>query len=56
MVDAVLWLFYTVREVHGCFLSVVASNSLLNCLVKRGKVEVARKLYDEMLVRDGGEC
>ncbi|XLR28549.1 hypothetical protein HN51_041883 [Arachis hypogaea] len=56
MVDAALRLFYTVREVHGCFPSVVASNSLLNCLVKRGKVEVARKLYDEMLVTDGGEC
>ncbi|KAL4276920.1 hypothetical protein AHAS_Ahas20G0255400 [Arachis hypogaea] len=54
MVDAALRLFYTVRKVHGCFPSVVASNSLLNCLVKRDNIEVARKLYDEMLMIDGG--
>ncbi|KAL4360191.1 hypothetical protein AHAS_Ahas08G0152700 [Arachis hypogaea] len=56
MVVAALRLFYTVWEVHGCFSGVVASNSLLNCLVKRGNVEVASKLYDEILVTDGGEC
>ncbi|XP_061359806.1 pentatricopeptide repeat-containing protein At1g52620 [Gastrolobium bilobum] len=54
LVDRALQLFHTVREMHNCFPTVVASNSLLNGLVKNRKVDIARQLYDEMLETDDG--
>ncbi|KAK7261913.1 hypothetical protein RIF29_28237 [Crotalaria pallida] len=54
LVDRAMDLFHLTLEVHGCFPSVVASNALLKGLVRNGKVEVACKVYDEMLERDDG--
>ncbi|CAI8611746.1 unnamed protein product [Vicia faba] len=53
-VNRALQLFHTVREVHNCFPSVFANNSLLSCLVKNRKVDIALEVYDKML-RKGGD-
>ncbi|KAI9110200.1 hypothetical protein K1719_018642 [Acacia pycnantha] len=55
LADRAFELFHTMREIHNCYPSTVACNSLLQALVKHGKLDIARQLYDEMSERDEGE-
>ena len=55
LVDKALEFYSMVVEMYGRVPSVIACNSLLYELAKRRRVDVARKVYDEMLERVGGE-
>ncbi|KAM7257071.1 hypothetical protein ACFE04_012812 [Oxalis oulophora] len=53
LIDKAVELFYLVVKLHSCVPNVVACNALLDRLVKGSQIEVARKVYDEMVARDG---
>ncbi|KAM1823086.1 hypothetical protein ACFX14_025032 [Malus domestica] len=55
MVGKALDLYDVVVKVYGVVPSVFACNSLLNVLVKSRRVDVARRVYDEMAERGGRE-
>ncbi|KAK6284665.1 hypothetical protein POUND7_003617 [Theobroma cacao] len=52
-VDKALELFYSVVNIYNSVPNVSACNSLLNSLVELKKVEIAHKVFDEMVEREG---
>ncbi|KAK8716198.1 hypothetical protein V6N13_043516 [Hibiscus sabdariffa] len=52
-VDKALELFYSVVKIYDSVPKLIACNSFLNSLVRLNKVEIACKVFDEMVVRDG---
>ncbi|XP_073225600.1 pentatricopeptide repeat-containing protein At1g52620-like [Cicer arietinum] len=55
LVNRTIHLFHTICELRSCFPSVIANNSLFKCLVKNGKVNIARELYDKMFEKHGDD-
>ncbi|THG10348.1 hypothetical protein TEA_004156 [Camellia sinensis var. sinensis] len=51
LVDKALEIYTTVLSTSNSVPSVLACNSLLNALVKEGRIEIARRVYDEMFER-----
>ncbi|XP_028117251.1 pentatricopeptide repeat-containing protein At1g52620-like [Camellia sinensis] len=48
LVDKALEIYTTVLSTSNSVPSVLACNSLLNALVKEGRIEIASRVYDEM--------
>ncbi|KAI7992575.1 Pentatricopeptide repeat-containing protein [Camellia lanceoleosa] len=51
LVDKALEIYTTVLSTSNSVPSVLACNSLLNALVKEGRIEIASRVYDEMFER-----
>nr|GMC86183.1 pentatricopeptide repeat-containing protein At1g52620 [Ipomoea batatas] len=54
LVDKALELYSFVLKTYNLLPDIVACNSLLHALVNNGRVEVARRVYNEMVRRDNG--
>ncbi|GKV05369.1 hypothetical protein SLEP1_g17388 [Rubroshorea leprosula] len=55
LVDKAVELYHFMVKIQNCGPNVFACNSLLNALVKCWRVNVARKLFDEMIKRDSSD-
>ncbi|PQM41758.1 pentatricopeptide repeat-containing protein [Prunus yedoensis var. nudiflora] len=55
LVDKALDFYCFVVKVYDCVPDVFACNTLLNVLVKNRRVDVARRVYDEMAEKGGGD-
>ncbi|KAF9689639.1 hypothetical protein SADUNF_Sadunf01G0113200 [Salix dunnii] len=53
LVNRALELYYIANDIHNYPPDVIACNALLNALIQQKKVEIARKVYEEMVKRDG---
>ncbi|KAA8541902.1 hypothetical protein F0562_023054 [Nyssa sinensis] len=54
LVDKALELYSLAVKTYNFVPIVFACNSLLNALIKDGRTEIARRIYDEMVERDDG--
>ncbi|KAJ6714791.1 RESPIRATORY COMPLEX I CHAPERONE (CIA84) putative [Salix viminalis] len=53
LVNRALELYHIANDIHNYPPDVIACNALLNALIQQKKVEIARKVYEEMVKRDG---
>ncbi|KAJ6712108.1 PENTATRICOPEPTIDE REPEAT-CONTAINING PROTEIN [Salix purpurea] len=53
LVNRALELYRIANDIHNYPPDVIACNALLNALIQQKKVEIARKVYEEMVKRDG---
>ncbi|KAJ6426951.1 hypothetical protein OIU84_022533 [Salix udensis] len=53
LVNRALELYHIANDIHKYPPDVIACNALLNALIQQKKVEIARKVYEEMVKRDG---